>query len=108
MSINVKEQKISDTADLIQAEMHKCIESVMDKKENENPLGKSLLSVNTKGEVIIRGKLLYQDVANVFLIRKLAELTNENSELMTELKQMKEQLNHHINNHINSYNGNIK
>lgn len=107
MSINVKEQKISDTADLIQAEMHKCIESVMEKKQSKQIVD-SIISVNTKGEIIVGGKLLYQDVANVFLIRKLAELTNENSELRYELKQMKEQLNHHINNHVNNYNGNIK
>lgn len=87
MSINVKEQKISDTADSIQKEMHNCIESVMDKKQNENSSGKSLLSVNTKGEVIVGGKLLYQDVANVFLIRKIAELTEEINQLKSQLKK---------------------
>lgn len=87
MPIDVNQEKISDIADSIQQEMHKCIESVMDKKQNENSLDKPLLSVNTKGEVIVGGKLLYQDVANVFLIRKLAELTEEINQLKSQLKK---------------------
>lgn len=83
-----KEEKISDTADLIQTEMHKSIDFIRENNSNS--------------------ELSYQDMANVFLIRKIAELTEKNKELNSELKSTNEKLNHHIKNHITSYNGNIK
>lgn len=93
MPTDLKENKISKTEGAIHKEMRSYIESVKYGEKNINNQFHSFQNIS---------------IANVFLIRKLAELTNENSELRYELKQMKEQLNHHINNHVNNYNGNIK